>query len=146
MVQMRTATEALDIDLYASPLAVSLARTYVDHRLYWWGCLRLTDNAQLIMAELVGNAVRATPGGEIRIRCSKAEGYVFLGVWDASPEMPKPKPVVELTLETLDLSPEHFDDNGGNGLLIVQSLATEYGISPTESPQGKWVWVKFEID
>jgi hypothetical protein len=55
--------------------------------------------------------------------------------------MPRVKPVVELAPENLDLSPEHWDDNGGWGPPLVRAVAAECGVTPTP-PRGKWVWAK----
>jgi hypothetical protein len=49
--------------------------------------------------------------------------------------------MVELTLETLDLSEEHWDDNGGRGLPIVGTLATTWGFTP-DPAGGKWAWAR----
>jgi len=49
----------------------------------------------------------------------------------------------ELSLATLDVREEHFDDNGGWGLPLVQALANSYGVEPTQG--GKWVWASLKV-
>ena len=68
----------------------------------------------LATAELVANACEVTPDHPIRIRFSPEfeRRLLLLAVWDVSDDQPK---VItpDLTLETLDLSEENFDKNGG---------------------------------
>ena len=64
-------------------------------------------------------------------------------MWDASPDPPRVQPVIELTLETLDVSEEYWDDNGGRGLPIAAALAAERG--HTRDPSGgKRVWARLK--
>ncbi|WP_433479688.1 ATP-binding protein [Spirillospora sp. CA-142024] len=101
--------------------------------------MHISDDAFLVASELITNAVAATPGGEIRYQCSRDSAGVLIAVWDASPALPRPRPVIDMTLDTLDVSEEHWDDNGGRGLPIVAALAAECGHTPDPSG-GKWAW------
>ena len=68
-------------------------------------------------------------------------GGVLVAVWDASPEIPQPKPVRQLTLDDLEVSDGSFDDNGGRGLPLVQALSHACGV--TKDPKGgKWIWAR----
>ncbi|MBC6467053.1 ATP-binding protein [Actinomadura alba] len=119
-------------------------RRRVEYRLTAWRLPCIAYDTCLIATELIVNACEATPGGEIRIRFSREPAAVLLSVWDASDRMPAVRPVRELTPADLDLSPEHFDDNGGWGLPLVQALATECGVHRT-TPTGKWVWARLAV-
>ncbi|MEV5824296.1 ATP-binding protein [Spirillospora sp. NPDC052242] len=137
-----TATGDLIIPLLGTPTAVGLARTLAGARLQKWGCFHISDDALLIVSELVTNAARQTPHEEIRFQLSRDVGGVVIAVWDSSPEVPRrPEPVVELTLDDLDACGGGFEDGGGRGLSIVQTLASHCGV--TKDPNGgKWVWAR----
>ncbi|MEW2353779.1 ATP-binding protein [Spirillospora sp. NPDC029432] len=111
-----------------------------------WSMWHIKHDACLIAGELIANAVAAAPGEEIRIRCTREPEAILLGVWDASDEMPVVLPVKEMTLDDVEgdplaLEPGHDDGTGGWGLPIVEALAAECGVDPTE-PRGKWVWAR----
>ncbi|MDL4771064.1 MULTISPECIES: ATP-binding protein [Thermomonosporaceae] len=131
----------LDMTCTAALTVAGQVRCLVEFRLVEWGLARLVDDVRLIAGELVANAVRAAPGREVRVRFAREQGAVLLGVWDSAGEMPRTRPVVELTLEALDLDPGNFDNNGGWGLPVVEALASECGVLRTE-PYGKWVWAR----
>ncbi|MEO3825197.1 ATP-binding protein [Actinomadura sp. B10D3] len=131
------------IPMLASKAAPGLARTLTQTRLNKWGYTHISDDVFLVASELVTNAAAATPGEEIRYQCSRDSGGVLIAVWDASPERPRARPMVETTLDTLDVSEEHWDDNGGRGLPIVAALAAECGHTPDPSG-GKWVWARLK--
>nr|WP_131758053.1 ATP-binding protein [Actinomadura fibrosa] len=93
------------------------------------------------MTELVTNAISETPDEKVRLQVSRDVQGVIIAVWDASPRLPQPKPVVELTLDDLDLSEDAFDDNGGWGLSIVSTLASTCGAT-RDTVGGKWIWAR----
>ncbi|MFB4305911.1 ATP-binding protein [Actinomadura sp. GTD37] len=105
--------------------------------------MHISDDVFLIASELIANAVAATPGEEIRYQCSRDTTGVLIAVWDASPEPPQARPIVELTLDTLDVSKKHWDDNGGRGLPLVAALAASCGHTP-DPTGGKWVWARLK--
>ena len=120
------------------PEEARTARQFVRELLTCWGLGYLTDDAELIIAELVGNAVRhglctarqvPSPGAEpsaLRLCLLRRVGEVMLAVTDPSDDVPKPK------------APS---DNGesGRGLQIVGALSYVWGWSPIEG-SGKAVW------
>lgn len=134
-----TATGHLIIRLMGTPAAVGLARTLVDARIRRWDYFHILDSALLITSELVTNAARQTPHEEIRLQLSRDAYGVVIAVWDGAWELPRAKPVVELTLEDLDLSEEAFDDNGGWGLHIIRVLSSGCGVTG-DPAGGKWIW------
>ncbi|WP_329087356.1 ATP-binding protein [Actinomadura citrea] len=135
---MTTTSDCLLLPILASKAAPGLARTLTRSRLDKWGYGHISDDAFLIASELIANAVTATPGKEIRYRCSRDIEGVLIAVWDGSPGSPRVRPVIEMALDTLDVSEEHWDDNGGRGLPIVAALAAECGHTP-DPHGGKWV-------
>jgi hypothetical protein len=131
--------DCLLITMLASKAAAGLVRTRTNARLEKWGQLHISDDTFLVASELINNAIEATPGNEILYRMSREANEIMLAVWDASDRVPNPKPPTALTLDDLDLSPEHWDDNGGWGLNIVATLASSCGYT-TDPRGGKWVW------
>jgi anti-sigma regulatory factor (Ser/Thr protein kinase) len=144
-------TEDLRITMPASAATPGFARTLMERRLNKWGYSHIVDDALLVTAEMVTNAVNATPGQDIGLVCHWGAEAVLIEVWDSSPEPPVPAPMVELSLDDLDLSEAGFDANGGRGLHIVQALATEWGhrfdpLDPvTGRSPGKWVWARLRV-
>lgn len=121
-----------------SPAVVGLARDQVSRALREWGLELLISDAVSITGELMANAVRVSGRFDaIKVHVGLRAGVVVLGVWDGRDERPV-KRTVELSLETLDLREENFDDNGGWGLSIVETLADRCWVEQTP-PHGKWV-------
>jgi hypothetical protein len=140
----------LDLTCNATPTVTGQVRLLIDCRLADWGLTAeryadLRANLHLIAAELLTNAVRETPDLHIRTHCVPDfdAGVIHFAVWDSSARKPTAN-MPELTLETLDLREENFDNNGGWGLPLVAALAENCGITPTEN--GKWVWAGLKIE
>jgi hypothetical protein len=140
----------LDLTCNATPAVTGEVRLLVDRRLPTWGLTAepyadLRANLHLIAAELLANAIHETPGQRIRTRCVPDfdAGVIHFAVWDSSTRKPEAN-MPELTLETLDLREENFDDNGGWGLPLVAALAESCGVTPTEN--GKWVWAIIKVE
>lgn len=138
---MTTTLDDLRMTMLASNAAAGLARTLIGPKLRNWGCPHISDDAALIASELVANAVAATPGREIRLRLDRGSDGVLLAVWDGSDQPPRMRPLVEVTLDDLDLAEERWDDNGGWGLAIVAGLASDCGYR-RDPAGGKWVWAR----
>ena len=114
------------------------ARHFVRELLDCWGLGYLADDAELIIAELVGNAVRhgmgtapqAVPLGTgvppLRLCLLRRVGEVMLAVTDPSDEAPAPRE-------------PSADGESGRGLQIVGALSYVWGWSPIEG-RGKAVW------
>jgi anti-sigma regulatory factor (Ser/Thr protein kinase) len=143
--------EDLRICMPASATTPGFARTLMERRLNKWGYSHIVDDALLVTTELVTNAVNATPGQDIRLECRWGAEAVLIEVWDSNPEPPVPAPVVELSLDDLDLPEAGFDTNGGRGLHIVQALATKWGhhFDPIDLATGRFpgkrVWARLPV-
>jgi anti-sigma regulatory factor (Ser/Thr protein kinase) len=143
-----TTTDYLLMPMLASPAAAGLARTLTEQRLHKWDCSHISDDALLMVTELIGNALHETPQREIKVAIRRDLNAVVIGVWDSSPRPPRPAPVIELTLDTLDLAEQSFDSNGGRGLHLIEALTTDWGYQPdpidprTGRSPGKWVWAR----
>jgi Histidine kinase-like ATPase domain len=121
------------------PEEARAARQFVRELLGCWGLEYLSDDAELIIAELVVNAVRhgmrTAPQGvthgpfgapALRLCLLRRMGEVMLAVTDPSDEAPVPR--------TPDWTGE-----SGRGLQIVGALSYVWGWSPIEG-HGKAVW------
>ena len=109
------------------PRSSAAARRFVEEALRRWDCAELLDSVELLVSELVTNAV-------VHGR-SKADVAVLLApeslrveVSDSSPEAPAPRDVDD-------------DATSGRGMALVEALASAWGVVPR--PGGKTVW--FEL-
>jgi anti-sigma regulatory factor (Ser/Thr protein kinase) len=82
----------------ALPTAVPCARLYARHVLWEWGLNGLAPDSELLVSELVTNAVKATAGRDqaaVRLRLSGKGVRVLIEVWDADPRAPALKDLGE---------------------------------------------------
>ena len=90
----------------------------------------VVDEAEIVVSELVGNAVRHArplPDGKIRVSWTVRAGVVEVEVTDGGgPTIPRPAPRSPLAVS-------------GRGLRIVRGLAHEWGV--LEDRAGRTVWV-----
>lgn len=88
----------------------------------------LIEDAQLLVSEIVGNAVQhGRPDITLRVRVQPPG--IGIAVSDTGEQLP-PLP--------RQLPPP--SQSSGRGLLIVDALATAWGVSPNEPAPGKVVW------
>ncbi|MFE7315752.1 ATP-binding protein [Streptomyces sp. NPDC057555] len=106
---------------------VALARAELRAVLKRWGLGAIEDTALLVLSELLTNAVRhahVSPGREIETRYLREANGLRIEVHDASDELPVLGPSAE---------------TGGWGLLLVDQLATRWGVAERDFV-GKLVW------
>ncbi|MEU6768372.1 SpoIIE family protein phosphatase [Streptomyces sp. NPDC046853] len=114
--------------LALDPSEVSRARDLVRGQLIAWSREDRSETAELLVGELVTNAVRHSRGGGVGLRMVRSGATLICEVEDEDHTLP--------TL--LNAGP---GDEFGRGLRIVSVLAKEWGTSRTSS--GKTVW--FEL-
>ncbi|MGW8451128.1 ATP-binding protein [Streptomyces niveus] len=128
------------LTLIALPTAVSCARAFASRTLRRWGATHVMDDALLIVSELVTNAVKAAgPPRRADITAEHVFGVqlrldgtsLYVEVWDSGHE----------TLTARTPAP---DDEGGRGLLLVQTLATRWGTCRPPAG-GKIVWAELTL-
>lgn len=120
-------------DLPADPRAAGRARRVVTELLVAWGCTETAEVAELLVSEIVTNAVRYVGAREaLRLDVAAHSERIRVAVSDGSPLRPVLKAV-------------HDDDETGRGMQLVAALALEWGIveSPLGAAPGKQVW--FEL-
>jgi anti-sigma regulatory factor (Ser/Thr protein kinase) len=127
------------LELAALPTAVSCARLHAKQVLWEWGLTDLSEVGELIVSELVTNAVQITAKEElstpIRLWLSKNGVRLFIEVWDADRTPPTPK-----ALEANGLPPR--EEEGGRGLFLVATLSQRWGWYPERAFGGKVVWAE----
>jgi anti-sigma regulatory factor (Ser/Thr protein kinase) len=124
------------LELGALPTAVPCARLHARHLLWEWGLNGLATDTELLVSELVTNAVKATADQQqdaIRLQLSSDKTCVRVEVWDADPRPPVPKD------DTPDLQEE-----GGRGLFLVAALSSRWDWYRTREPPGKVIWCELE--
>jgi anti-sigma regulatory factor (Ser/Thr protein kinase) len=128
------------LELGALPTAVPCARLHARHLLWEWGLSGLAADTELLVSELVTNAVKATAGqrqAAIRLQLSSDNTCVLVEVWDADRQPPAPKDLTEDGIPDLQ-------EEGGRGLFLVAALSSRWDWYRTREPPGKVVWCELE--
>ncbi|MFD4256296.1 ATP-binding protein [Streptomyces sp. NPDC058534] len=125
----------------STPRGARLARLFVAHCLDSWGhpySGDVNETLTLITAELCANAVRhgRVPGRDFHVRLAvEAVGErLRLEVSDTRAER---RPVIVSSAEP--------DSESGRGLLLVASLADDWGVTDRRGGPGKTVWVALSV-
>ncbi|MFJ8400170.1 ATP-binding protein [Streptomyces microflavus] len=135
---------ATSLRLAAVPSAVSNSRMFIRQTLQHWRVPDYIDVAELVVSELVTNAIEATgitdPQPEwteitaehvigVQLRINDARLYVE--VWDGSTDVPIRK---------------HPDDEaeGGRGLLLIEAMTEQWDVYRSEAG-GKVVWAELSL-
>ncbi|MET8949054.1 SpoIIE family protein phosphatase, partial [Streptomyces sp. NPDC004542] len=116
-------------DLPADPALVSEVRAGADRRLADWGVDEAAFAAELILSELITNAIRHG-AGPIRVRLLYDRNLIC-EVSDASNTAPH-------------LRRAASTDEGGRGLFLVAQLSRSWGTRYL--PQGKVIWAECGLD
>jgi anti-sigma regulatory factor (Ser/Thr protein kinase) len=124
------------LELAALPTAVGCARKYARALAFEYGLPALADDIELIVSELATNSVHATTHLRnaypttpvIRLWLGSDLHSVLIRVWDASSQMPTRQ----------EAGP---DDGSGRGLMIVGSLAKEWGAHREDNGKVTWALI-----
>jgi anti-sigma regulatory factor (Ser/Thr protein kinase) len=124
----------------ALPTATPCARLHARTIALEWGLSDLADTVELVISELVTNAVQASVDHDGRPRYSAEHGLscvhlrlstdglaILIEVWDETTRAPTP---VQPGLA----------DEGGRGLLLVDAVTARWGWSLALCGRGKIVW------
>lgn len=121
------------LELGALPSAVPCARLHATQVLWEWGLTGLSESIELVVSELVTNAVRASQGQAwppvIRLWLLSDRSRVLVLVWDDSRLCP-----VRI----------HADEEteGGRGLLLVEAMSEQWNWFQPTGHEGKVVWAE----
>jgi hypothetical protein len=126
------------LELGALSTAAPCACLHVKHVLWEWGLNALAERAELLVSELVTNAVNATgqPGQTVAVNLTGHAAGVLIEVRDADPQPPGPGPGAG----------EPGTDGTTDGVLMIAALSTRWDWYPTEDPPGKVVWCELSVD
>ena len=115
----------LRVELPCDPASTARARQLVRECAEQLGRPDLGENAELLVSELVANAIRHA-GPPLVVRCEESAGGLQITVCDGS----SGQPVLRSAAGT---------DEAGRGLMLVDVLAAEWGID-LRPEGGKAVW------
>ncbi|MFF8034169.1 MULTISPECIES: ATP-binding protein [unclassified Streptomyces] len=121
-----------EVSLLSRPESAATARRLVQVvTLRHWGLTaRTTENAVLLVSELVGNAVRHTGARVFGLRMQRRRGWIRVEVRDPSRGLPC-------------LMPVHDLDVSGRGLFLVDELADRWGVDLLA--RGKTTWFEMRV-
>ena len=115
-----------EVAVAADPRSAGVARRFLRETLAGWDAAFYTDAAELVLTELVTNAVLHAKT-DIVVRVDLARGGLRLEVIDRSPRQPIAR----------HYSPEATT---GRGLGLVDAVAKRWGVQPDRD--GKTVWAE----
>ncbi|MEU6605428.1 SpoIIE family protein phosphatase [Streptomyces shenzhenensis] len=127
-VQGLPAESVGDWTLPREPRSVGRAREYARRQLLGWDLEPLVDTTELLVSELVTNALRYGEG-EIRLRLL-LDRTLVCEVWDSGLVQPRRRRARDT-------------DEGGRGLQLVGLLSAAWGSRRT--PRGKTVWFELPL-
>jgi anti-sigma regulatory factor (Ser/Thr protein kinase) len=119
------------LELGALVSAVPCARLHARQVLWEWGLASLGGIAELLIAELVTNAINASramkQASPVRLWLVSDSAQVLILVWDSSPQLPV----------RIDVGDEA---QNGRGLMLVEAISERWGWYHCEGNDGKFVW------
>jgi hypothetical protein len=115
--------------LAPDPVEVGRVRAAVREQLHAWQLAKLADTAELLVGELVTNAVRHSHGRPVEVRLVRGDN-LLCEVDDDDHALPS----------LLGAGPT---DEAGRGLRVVSTLAREWGATRTGA--GKTVWFELTL-
>ncbi|MFI0897947.1 ATP-binding protein [Streptomyces sp. NPDC020983] len=119
-----------EVHLASRPESASTARRLTVEVLRTWGLAAYGETVELLVSELVGNAVRHTGARGFGIRLRRRRGWIRVEVRDPSRALPCLLPVREL-------------DISGRGLFLVDHLSDRWGVDL--QPRGKTTWFELRV-
>lgn len=124
----------------ALPTATPCARLHARNIAHEWNLGELAGTLELVVSELVTNAVHASVDHDgrprytadtglacIHLRLSTDGMAMLVEVWDENYGLPEPTPV-------------DLDAENGRGLMLVDAMAERWGWNAPPSGRGKIVW------
>jgi anti-sigma regulatory factor (Ser/Thr protein kinase) len=119
------------IELGALASAVPCARLHARQLIWEWGLTTLADSVEILVSELVTNAVHAARFLDrmppVRLWLLSDKERVLIFVWDANPHLP-------VRVDAGD------EAECGRGLLLVETISDQWGSFATPERGGKAVW------
>jgi anti-sigma regulatory factor (Ser/Thr protein kinase) len=124
------------LELGILPGAVPCARLHAKQVLWEWGLSELSDSVELLVSELVTNAVRVSQSmahaSSVRLWLRSDMRRVLMLVWDRNPRPP-------VRIDATD------DAEGGRGLLLVEAISDQWNWYQPNGWEGKIVWAEVSL-
>src|SRR5262249_45796401 len=116
------------------------ARLHTKQVLWEWGLNDAAETAELLVSELITNAVKAARemGGNVPVwmRVSADQDRICIEVWDSNPRPP--------AAVAPEAGPPDPYQEGGRGLFLVQQLSLRWNWHSTGEPAGKLIWCELD--
>lgn len=119
-----------EVQLTSRPASAATARRLTVSVLQNWGIPQHGEVCELLVSELVGNAVQHTGARTFGLRMLRRRGWIRVEVRDPSRALPCLLPVGDL-------------DTSGRGLFLVDSLSDRWGVDLL--PRGKKTWFELRV-
>lgn len=119
-----------EVHLTSRPESASTARRLSLSVIDLWGLPQFADTVELLVSELVGNAVRHTGARSFGLRMQRRRGWIRVEVRDPSRALPCLLPVRDL-------------DTSGRGLYLVDKLSDRWGVDL--QARGKTTWFELRV-
>lgn len=117
----------------ADSSAAEARRRTLAQLLEWHTCPDAKDNAQLVISELVTNALRHTRSETVSCEL-RINGSLLRVAVSSEGAGPRLEPVQA-----------REEDEGGRGLLLVVALSMGWGVRPGDSGRGHTVWADLPL-
>ncbi|MET9382560.1 ATP-binding protein [Streptomyces sp. NPDC002928] len=104
-------------------------RAFLHKALTSWNCTANSDDALLLLSETLTNAVQHAEG-PLGLHLHRTATDLTVEVSDRSPQLPQPRLAAE-------------DEESGRGLILVRTLADNWGVRPTD--EGKTTWFTLKL-
>lgn len=125
----RIPLEVRVLDADSEVIAGSRARELLRKALGEWGLSAIHEDAELVVTELVTNAV-IHGGSTFRLQLSRTAAALRIEVVDDGAGTPEPRP-------------QDDEAEGGRGIMLVDAMSSSWGVE--DVPQGKLVWAEIAI-
>jgi anti-sigma regulatory factor (Ser/Thr protein kinase) len=119
-----------EVPLASRPESASTARRLSLSVVRHWALPQVADTVELLVSELVGNAVRHTGARSVGLRMQRRCGWIRVEVRDPSRALPCLLPVREM-------------DTSGRGLFLVDKLSDRWGVDL--HARGKTTWFELRV-
>jgi anti-sigma regulatory factor (Ser/Thr protein kinase) len=124
------------LELEALPGGVRRARLHARQLLSEWGLTELSENVELLVSEVITNAVNASQSIQrifpVRLWLLSDKARVLILVWDANPQPPERIAANE-------------EAESGRGLLLVETISELWDWYFPQAAGGKIVWALAEM-
>ena len=128
------------LSIGALATASSCARLHARNIVCEWGLHDIADTVELVVSELVANAVKASMDDDGRPRYSAENGLAYVQMRLSSDRVVTLVEVWDENTGLPELTQVGLYDDGGRGLMLVAALSRQWGWDLSRHGTGKIVW------